>query len=71
MMVMIVIILIIIVIMMIVMMLMVSFQIEAVEVCEGMVHNYGYQVIFVINHPHHHQHLRHHHNQHLGGVHRE
>ena len=54
---------------MVVMMLMVSFQIEAVEVCEGMVHNYGYQVIFVINHPH--QHLRHHHNRHLGGVHRE
>ena len=59
--------------MIVTMMLMVSFQIEAVEVCEGMVHNYGYQVIFVINHPHHHphQHLRHHHNRHLGGVHRE
>ena len=55
--------------MIVTMMLMVSFQIEAVEVCEGMVHNYGYQVIFLINHPH--QHLRHHHNRHLGGVHRE
>ena len=68
---MIVMILIIIIIMMIMMMLMVSFQIEAVEVCEGMVHNYGYQVIFVINQHHQHQHLRHHHNRHLGGVHRE
>ena len=27
---------------------MMIFQIEAVEVCEGMVHNYGYQVRIII-----------------------